>query len=100
VTHGGPINELMLKRERLLALCAAQRDDLAALTQPLAGPLQLADRAIAGVRYLRDHPLVLGAAVAVLAVVRPRGTWKWAKRGFAAWRVYRALGRLTLKSAP
>ena len=97
--HGDPIIDLMLKRERLLALCDAQRDALATLTQPLEGPLQVADRALAGARYLRDRPLVLAAAVAGLAVVQRRGLWKWAKRGFVVWRAYRALGRSDFGSA-
>ena len=85
--------DMVRKRERLLASCDAQRDDLAMLAQELAGPLKVADRAIAGVHYLRAHPLVLGAAVAALAVVQRRGWWKWAQRGFMAWRAYHAFSK-------
>ncbi len=94
----GDSTDTMLARERLLARCAAQRDDLAALSQELEGPLKLADRAVAGVRYVREHPLLLGAAVAALAVVQQRGLWKWARRGFVAWRAYRAFGKTDFKS--
>ncbi len=98
MTYGDRTIDVLLKRERLLALCAAQRDDFSALARELAGPLAVGDRAVAGVRYLRDHPLVLGAAVAVLAVMRRRGVWKWARRGFVAWRAWRALGQANFKS--
>jgi hypothetical protein len=90
--------DLMLKRERLLAQCAAQRDELAALTLQFEGPIRLADRGIAVVHYLRDHPLVLGVLVAALAVLKRRGLWKWVPRGVAAWRAYRAFGRSAFRS--
>jgi hypothetical protein len=89
---------IMHERERLLALCAVQRDDLAAAVRQLDGPIKIADHGFAGARYLRDHPLVLGAVVAVIAVLRRRGPWKWAQRGFIAWRAYRAFGRSNFKS--
>jgi YqjK-like protein len=86
------------KRARLLARCATQRDDLTVLIRQLDGPIKVADRGIAGVRYLRDHPLVLGAVVALFAVIRGRGPWKWAQRGLIAWRAYRAFGKSGFKS--
>ena len=85
------IRDVEYKREVLLARCAAQRDDLAMLARQLSGPLKIADGAIAGVRYLRDHPLALGALTALLAASRGRSAWTWAQRGLLAWRAYRAL---------
>ena len=90
--------DIVRKREQLLARCDAQREYLDGLAQEFAGPLKIADRAVAGVRYLREHPLVLGAAVAVLAVVQRRDLWKWARRGYLAWRAWRALSQADLKS--
>jgi hypothetical protein len=85
------ISDVAYKREQLLARCDAQREDLAALIEQFAGPLKIADGAIAGVRYFRSHPLALGAVTALLAAARGRGLWKWVKRGLLAWRAYRAL---------
>jgi hypothetical protein len=82
--------DIVRKREQLLARCDAQREYFASVAVELSGPLKIADGAIAGARYLRDHPLVLGAAVAVVAVVRPRGVLKWSRRAFIVWRAYRA----------
>lgn len=96
--HGDPLIDIMVRRERLLARCAAQRDDLAMLAQQLAGPLQVADRVVAGVHYLRRHPFVLGAAVALFAVVQRRNLWRWVGRGIVVWRTYRLLGKSNLKS--
>ncbi len=82
--------EVMRERERLLARCDAQRAEIAVLVRQWEGPVAIADRAIAGANYLRQHPVILGVLVAVLAIVQRRGLWGWAKRGFVLWRVYRA----------
>jgi hypothetical protein len=78
------------RRKQLVVLCAAQRDELAALMVRLEGPLKVADRGVSIIRYLRDRPLAVGAVAAVLTVSRVHGAWKWAQRGFVAWRAYRA----------
>ena len=86
-----PMLEIMRERERLLARCAAQRTELTLLARQWADPLTLADRVVAGINYLRQHPVALGAIVALLAVIQRRGLWSWARRGFALWRAYHAL---------
>ena len=85
--------EIVRRRERLLARCDAQRSELTVLARLWARPLKLADRAIAGVNYVRNHPAVVGVVVAVLAVIQRRGWWGWVKRGFVLWRAYRALSK-------
>ena len=89
--------DIMRKRERLLARCDTQRAELAALARPWEGPFRIADRAVAGINYLRDHPVVLGVAVALLVVIQRRSLWAWVRRGFALWRAYRALVRFRFK---
>ena len=93
MTDHDPLLEIMRRRERLLARCDAQRVELTALARRWEGPLKVADRAVAGLNYLRNHPLVLGAAVALLAVIQRRGLWGWARRGFMLWRAYRTLSK-------
>jgi hypothetical protein len=85
-----PMIEIMRERERLLARCNAQRTELKLLVRQWEDPLAVADRAVAAINYLRQHPVVLGALVALLAVIQRRGLWGWAGRGFALWRAYRA----------
>ncbi len=85
-----PMIEIVRKRERLLARCDAQRSELTVLVRQWEGPLKVADRAVAGINYLCTHPLILGAAVAVLAVIQRHRWWSWAQRGFVLWRAYRA----------
>jgi hypothetical protein len=79
------------RRSHLLALCDAQRDELAVLMVRMEGPLRVADRGIAVVRYVRERPLVIAAVTALLAAARGRGIWKWTQRGLLAWRAYRTL---------
>lgn len=96
--RGDSTIDIMLQRERLLARCASQREELAVLVRQLNGPLKVADHGVAGLRYLRAHPMLLAVATALLAAVRPRGALKWVQRGFVAWRAYRAFGQSNFKS--
>jgi hypothetical protein len=56
--------QIYVRRERLVAKAAAQRDEVALLLAPLAGPLAVADRGVAAAVYVRAHPEIvpLGAA--------------------------------------
>lgn len=90
MSYHGQMIEIMRERERLLARCNAQRGEIAALVGQLEGPIAIADRAIAGINYLRQHPVILGVLVAVLAIVQRRGWWGWTQRAFVLWRAYRA----------
>jgi len=85
------IIELVRRRERLLANCDAQREALALAVDRWKAPIGVADRVLDTARFLRRHPVVLGAVVAVAAAVERRGLWRWARRAFVAWRTYRSL---------
>ena len=103
------LQAMLDKRARLLAQCESQRAEITAHIAGLARPLALADRVIGTTHrisaYLRTHPLVLGALVAGLMVLRGRGLWKlgkhalanrsrvmrWGERGLIIWRTWRAL---------
>ena len=87
---------IVLERERLVARCASQRTECAALAQQFERPLRIADRVMGTIRYFRTHPALLGAAVALLVVVQRRGMWGWVRRGYALWRAYRAFGNAKL----
>ena len=89
--------DVMRERERLLARCDAQRTELTIITRQWEGPLQVADRALAGINYLRSHPVIVGILAALLVVIQRRGLWGWVRRGFMLWRAYRALGKAKLK---
>jgi len=91
------VSELREKRARLVARAAAERAQLAVQLQAWRAPLSLLDRAVAGARYLRRHPQWIVAAAVILAILRPRRAFIWARRGFLVWRTWRWLFLATRK---
>lgn len=87
--------ELALKRGRLQERIASQRATLAAQVRPVTQALETADRGLAmarsGLDYIKHHPGQVGAAVVVLAVLRPGRVWRWGRRAFVAWGVWNRL---------
>lgn len=94
--------ELAVQRGRLQERIASQRAVLAAQAVPIAEALAGIDRAIAagrsGVAYVKRHPGQAGAAVALLAALRPRRVWRWGQRALVGWSLWRKL-RSRLESA-
>ena len=87
---------LELRREQLLGRSAELRTALRQQLQPLAAPLAWVDRARGAWAWLGRHPEVPLTALAVLVVLRPSRTLRWASRAWWAWgmlsRVRRLLG--------
>jgi hypothetical protein len=88
--------ELTRRKERLIATAAAQRAGLAAAFRQLHGPIAAIDRAAGAARFLRSHPVLVAAIVAVLVVYRRRGVIGIASRAIAAWRMWRVIDRWAL----
>jgi YqjK-like protein len=87
------------RRERLIALSAAQRDDVALLLSSLRRPLQLVEGVVTAARYARSHAGTAAMGAIALALIAPRRALHWLRRGFLLWRGYRwvlnVLGGLT-----
>lgn len=79
------------RRESLIAQAAAQRSALGWNMEPLRAPLAKADRGLAALRYVRQHPVWLVGGVAALAALRRFRTGKWLTRGVLAWQMVRKL---------
>lgn len=81
------------KRGRLRERIATQRATLAQQMVPIEQALDRADQAIAlgrsGVDYVKHHPGQVGAAFALLAILKPRRVWRWGRRAFFAWGFWR-----------
>ena len=90
------LNELHLRRGRLLERIAVQRADLERDLRPVRASLSRVDRVIGRVRsltdYIKRHPSIIALGVAGLFMVRTEGAWRWTKRAFFAWRAWRAFG--------
>ena len=78
--------EVAVRHGALRARIAAQREDLTQHIAPLETALGGADKALAGVDWLKHHPAAVAAAVVVLVVASPKRAWRWTKRGIIVWR--------------
>jgi hypothetical protein len=87
--------ELAQKRGRLQERIAQQRSLIAAHMAPVASALATADRTLAvgraGITFVKRNPLQVGVAFAVMAILRPRRMWRWGRRVFVAWGLWRKL---------
>ena len=83
--------EIARRKERLIARCAAQREAVAGVFRELRQPIAIADRALAVVRFLRAHPVLVVVAVAAVVAFRRHSLLALAARGLAAWRTWRVI---------
>ena len=80
------------RRERLVALAAAQRRALAADVEPWRRPLSIADRGVSAARFIRNHPAWIVAAAVAPVALRGGGIGTWLRRGFVVFQIVRRLG--------
>lgn len=87
--------QLAEKRGRLLAQIAAQRQTLAGQVAPVVAALAVADQGLdlldRAKRCIQRQPAIVGAAVALLFVLRPRRLFRWSRR---AWLLWKTIGTL------
>lgn len=87
--------DLYLQRGQLLERIASQRLVLARQLEPLQQAAETGGRVLAllrdGLQSLKNNPLPVLLAVAVLVLLKPRRTWRWLQRGLFVWRRWRVL---------
>jgi hypothetical protein len=81
------------KRARLIERAALERRNVAQTLQLWSRPLGLVDRCLAGVAFVISRPPLLAGVAILLALLRPRRAFKWARRAFGLWQSYRWLTR-------
>ncbi len=79
------------RRLQLVAQITAQRALLALEMEPMRAHLALADKGVAVVRYIRQHPVITLGGGLFLALMRTRGAGKWLQRGWLFWQMGRRL---------
>jgi len=90
---------LTRQRGELLARIAAQREQLAdEIGEEWQVPLTLADQGLAAVRYLRRHPLLIAAVMAVY-IFRRRSAAGIVLGAWRVWKGYRILTSASGKSS-
>lgn len=80
---------LALKKQRLQIKSDALREQWQQHARGLAPTLAVADQVRAGIGWLKQHPEVTVGAGVALAVAKPRAVWRWLRRGFTVWQVWR-----------
>lgn len=89
------LNELHLRRGRLLERIATQRKALGREMQPVRAALYAADRVLVRVRSATDcvkrHPGLVVLAAAALFILKAKRIWRWTRRGFFAWQAWRSI---------
>lgn len=88
--------EVATRHGALRARIAAQRKDLTQHIAPLEAALGGADKALAGVDWLKHHPAAVAVAVVVLVATSPKRAWRWTKRGIVVWRGWQTVRNMLL----
>ena len=79
------------KRARLVERAARERADVAQALHSLSRPLGFIDRCLGVLQFVVARPPLVAGIALVLALLRPRRAFKWARRAFGIWRGYRWL---------
>jgi len=79
--------QLVERRERLIALAAAQRTALAQNIEPWRIPLARVDYGLAALRVIKRHPAWIVGGVVLFAALRPYRVVKWLRRGWVVWQM-------------
>jgi hypothetical protein len=84
--------DLARRKERLITRIEQQRGTLSGAWHAWEKPAALVDRGVAFVGFLKSHPLLIAAGVAVVVVLRLHKLKGWVGRGLILWRVWRSAG--------
>ena len=89
------LSDIRLRRGQLIERIASQRRAIGLDFRLVHQPLQKADCWLGGIRsvgdYVKHHPGVVALGTVGLFLLKTERAWRWAKRGFFAWRTWRAL---------
>lgn len=79
--------QLVDKRERLVAQISAQRVTLAQNLEPWVMPLTLVGQGMSLLRCIRRNPALIAGIVVLTVVIKPQYFFKWLGRGWVTWQV-------------
>lgn len=85
------LTEIARRKERIVASIGREREMISAEFRAWQKPLEVLDRGIAATRFLRAHPVLVAAAIALAAILGRHSLLRWAGRGLVVWRSWRAL---------
>lgn len=85
--------ELALKKQRLQFASDALRTHLVDKTSFLGTLCAGADRVRDAWSWFKARPVIPVAVTVALIVSRPRGAWRWLRRGLGAWQLWKKARR-------
>lgn len=83
--------QLQERRQKLVIEAAEQRIELTQNFAPLHHSLAMAETALAAVRYVKKHPVLMLFGTTLIALLRPTRLGKWLQRGWVAFEIARNL---------
>ena len=92
-------DQLHAHHSNLLARIAVQRQQLGETAQEIEHELGRVDRGLAVVRRVLRSPVLIGGAIAVVALVGPRRLVRWGTRGLMLYSTARQLLRFRRESS-
>lgn len=90
--------ELALKKQRLLLRSADLRDRMGVHADGLAPVFVAVDRLREAGAVVRRNPEWVAGGIVVLVVARPRFVWRWVRRGYVGWRMWKSARKLLTSS--
>jgi hypothetical protein len=91
-------DQLHAHHSNLLARIAVQRRELAETSEEIEHELGRVDRGVAAIRRVLGSPVLIGGAIAVVALVGPRRLLRWSSKGLMLYSTARQLLRLRRES--
>jgi hypothetical protein len=91
-------DQLSAHHSNLLARIAVQRQELAETAEEIEHELGRLDRGVAAIRRVLSNPVLIGGAIAVVALIGPRRLLRWSSKGLMLYSTARQLLKLRRES--
>ena len=91
-------DQLNAHHSNLLARIAVQRRQLADITEEIEHELGRVDRGLAVIRRVLSSPVLIGGAIAIVALAGPRRLVRWSTKGLMLYSTARQLLKLRRES--
>ena len=91
-------DQLHAHHSNLLARIAIQRQQLGETAEEIEHELGRVDRGVAAIRRVLSSPVLIGGAIAIVALVGPRRLLRWSSKGLMLYSTARQLLRLRRES--
>jgi hypothetical protein len=85
------LTEIARRKESLVAKSGRERAALVSEFGVWQKPVDVIEQGLAAARFLKSHPLLVVAAMVVVAALGRRKLLRWAGQGLVAWRAWRTL---------